>query len=174
MNSRYDIAAALAVTTAHLADAIDDQRPDWRQTAATARAMLDLLTPPAVPDGLDVTAIIARAIAAPWFTIRAAALCPGEFGHLVVEPAADCWRDPDEPPAELRDFLAAARHDVLTLAAENRRLRAALSATWTAAVTADGWGCVNCGTAYFGQVPDDGLCAACEPGRRDWPTAVTP
>jgi hypothetical protein len=170
MTTRYDIAAALAVTTAHLADAIDDQRPDCAQTAATARAMLDLLAPPAVPDGLDVTAIIARAITAPWFTIRTAALCPGQFGHLVVEPAADCWRDPDEPPAELRGFLNASRHDVLALAAENRRLREALHTARTAAVTADGWDCVNCGTAYFGQVPGDGLCLACQPApdRNRW------
>ena len=39
----YDIAAALAVTTANLADSIDDNRPDWLHLADTASGLLDAL-----------------------------------------------------------------------------------------------------------------------------------
>jgi hypothetical protein len=170
----YDLAAALAVTTAHLADALDDQRPEWPQTAATARALLDLLTPADMPDSPDVTAIITRAIAAPWFKIRNAYQRPGEFTHFAVEPAADCWSDPHEPPAGLRGFLAAARHDVLTLAAENRRLRAALAfATQPPHPGMTGeWACRQCGTAYFGTPPESALCPWCQ--ARGQITAVAP
>lgn len=32
------------------------------------------------------------------------------------------------------------------------------------AIGADEWACLRCGAAYFGPVPDDGLCAACRAG----------
>jgi hypothetical protein len=46
----YDIAAALATHAASLADAIDDNRPDWREHADSVRDALDWLVaikPPA-------------------------------------------------------------------------------------------------------------------------------
>lgn len=41
--AEYDIAAALAVTAARLADAVDDDRPDWLALAVRAAGQLDAL-----------------------------------------------------------------------------------------------------------------------------------
>ena len=46
MTITYDTAAALAITAADLADAVDDQRPDAPALAEKARALLDMLTSP--------------------------------------------------------------------------------------------------------------------------------
>jgi hypothetical protein len=39
----YEIAAALAIHAGRLADAVDDNRPDWRDHADSVRDALDLL-----------------------------------------------------------------------------------------------------------------------------------
>jgi hypothetical protein len=41
--AEYDIAATLAVTAADLADAVDDNRPDWLALAVRATSLLDAL-----------------------------------------------------------------------------------------------------------------------------------
>lgn len=155
--TRYDIAAALAVNTANLADALDDGRDDWHRHAAYSRALLDLLD----ADGADdprTAAIINRAIIAPWFTIRTR-IAVGEPAGYLVTPGPSDWADPDEPPAALRAFLQSARLDVLTLAVEVRRLRAAPGQR--AADDPGGWACPRCDAAYFGAAVGGGLCSEC-------------
>jgi hypothetical protein len=137
----YDTAAELATTTGHLADAIDDQRPGWPALAEQARALINMLASKAhhVPEP-DVDAITARAATAPggyWVSFADSVWIPWhglddaepshgwDHGRYLAAVDND-WHGCDEPPAELWAFLATARDDVLTLAAEVRRLRAAL------------------------------------------------
>ena len=94
---------------------------------------------------LDVDAIAARAQAAPggywvafsdslWIPWHADTDAPGpsgwDHGRYIAVQDND-WHGDEEPPAELWRFLAAARDDVLTLAAEVRRLNSMATATAT-------------------------------------------
>jgi hypothetical protein len=175
----YDTAAALAITAEHLADALDDNRPGWPALAETARALASALTPP--PEGTsaepDVDAIAARAAAAPagqwlsfadslwipWHALDDAEPVRGWDHGRFLAVTDNRWHGSEEPPAALWTFLAAARDDVLTLAAEVRRLRAALAAM-SAAATVGQWACHQCGAAWFGTPPEDGLCPGCGTG----------
>jgi hypothetical protein len=89
---------------------------------------------------LDVEAIAARAAAAPgggWIPFPDSVwipwdtdddtppVSPWDHGRYIAIQEND-WHGTGEPPAELWAFLASARDDVLTLAAEVRRLNAAL------------------------------------------------
>jgi hypothetical protein len=178
MTIMYDTAAALAMTADDLADAIDDQRPGWPVLAETARALLNTLTAPAhAPAGPDIDVIAARAAAAPgghWIAWPDSVWIPwhglddaepeNAWGHgryLAVQD--NDWHGSDQPPAALWAFLAAARHDVLALTAEVRRLRAllALTAQPQHPGVSGEWGCRQCGAAYFGTPPDEGLCPRC-------------
>jgi hypothetical protein len=179
MTVMYDTAAALAVTAEDLADAIDDQRPGWPALAETARVLLGALTAPGRgprPEP-DVDAIAARAVAAPggrwiawpdsvwvpWHGLDdAEPESPREHGRYLAVRHND-WHGTDQPPAALWAFLAHARDDVLTLAAEVRRLRGVLTAT-RAAATAGEWACRLCGAAWFGVTPEDGCCPGCHAG----------
>ena len=184
MTILYDTAAALAVAAADLADAIDDERPGWPILAEQARGLLNTLT--ARPHGHTiepgVDAIAARAAAAPggyW-----ADLGDSHLGSVVrLDDADPCtawdhgryiavqdnpWHGSTEPPGELWEFLAAARDDVLTLAAEVRRLRA-LAATGTTGQ----WACQRCADGYFGSPPDDGLCPQCGGSNQTAPAGYT-
>jgi hypothetical protein len=89
---------------------------------------------------LDVDAITARAEAAPggpWLAFSdslwipwhadAAPCSPWDHGRYIAVRDGD-WHGDEDPPAELWTFLADARDDVLSLAAEVRRLRTALTA----------------------------------------------
>lgn len=91
---------------------------------------------------LDVDAIAARAQAAPggywvaftdsiwipWHADTDATPCsPHDHGRYIAAQDDD-WHGGEDPPAELWAFLAAARDDVLTLAAEFRRLTSAPTA----------------------------------------------
>ncbi len=183
MTIAYDTAAALAMTAGHLADAVDDNRPGWPRLAWRARALADALHSQPGPHGAppagepDVEAIAARAAAAPdgyWVAMPDGIWIPWaapddtdpasawDHGRYIGICDGD-WHGTTEPPAALWAFLAAARDDVLTLAAEVRRLRAAPgTARATGAVPRPGeWGCLRCGAAWFGTPPDDGLCPAC-------------
>ena len=162
----YDIAAALATAAANLADTLDDGRDDCRSHySAYIRVLLDLLDTDHMADDPHTAAIITRAIEASWFTIGDTYNYRGEFASHSVTPAPDGWTDPREPSAELRSFLQSARLDVLTLAAEIRRLRTMCATDQAAAL--GGWSCVRCGAAWFGTAPDDGLCPdrapSCQP-----------
>lgn len=163
----YEIAAALATAAARLADGLDGGHDERRHRySAYVRVLLDLLGTDHATDDPRTAAIINRAIEAPWFAVTEDYDDRGDFICFSVASACDDWTDPREPPAELRSFLQSARLDVLTLAAEVRRLRTIL-ATGQAAVVGDGWGCVRCGAAWFGTPPGDGLCPlsapACQP-----------
>jgi hypothetical protein len=156
----YDIAAALATATARLADTLDDGRDGHRRHySAYVRVLLDLLDTDHTTDDPHTAAIINRAIDAPWFAFTEDYNDRGEFACYSVAAAPDGWTDPREPSIELRSFLQSARLDVLTLAAEIRRLRLLLN-QWPAD-DLDGWGCTECGGAYIGTAPDDGLCREC-------------
>jgi hypothetical protein len=91
---------------------------------------------------LDVDAITARAEAAPggpWLAFSdslwipwhadtdAAPRSPWDHGRYIAVRDGD-WHGDEDSPAELWTFLADARDDVLSLAAEVRRLRTALTA----------------------------------------------
>ena len=155
----YDIAAALATTAASLADAVDDDRDDRRlRYSAYARVLLDLLGTGHTTDEPHTAAAITRAIDAPWFTIGNQYSNGGEFACYSVTADPGPFDDPREPSADLRIFLQSARLDVLTLAAEVRRLRLLCQQP---ADDLDGWGCAECGGAYIGTAPDDGLCRGC-------------
>jgi hypothetical protein len=92
---------------------------------------------------LDVEAIAARAEAAPggyWVAFSDSVWIPWEADDDLDPEAAwdhgryvaiqdDGWHGTAEPPEQLWAFLANARDDVLSLAAEVRRLNAALAAT---------------------------------------------
>ncbi len=175
MTIAYDTAAALAMTAADLADAVDDQRPDAPALAEKARALLDMLTsPPWGSARTDVDIIAARAAAAPggtwtdegdriwipWSALDdAEPVRDGDDGRYIgVLPGY--WHGTAEPPGALWAFLAAARDDVLMLAAEVRRLRAALAAA-RAVATVGEWACRHCRAAWFGTAPEDGLCPGC-------------
>ena len=172
MTILYDTAAALAVAAEDLADAIDDQRPGWPSLAEQARGLLNTLTARAhghiIEPGIE--AITARAAAAPggywadlgdciWIpwsaTDDAESASVWDHGRYIAVQD-NPWHG-TEPPGELWRFLAAARDDVLTLAAEVRRLRAALAA----AGPHSQWACQRCADGYFGTPPDDGLCPEC-------------
>lgn len=172
MTTTYDTAAALAITAADLADAVDDQRPDAPALAEKARALLGMLTsPPFGSARTDVDIIAARAAAAPggtwtdegdriwipWSALDdAEPFRDGDDGRYIgVLPGS--WHGTTEPPAALWAFLAAARDDVLMLAAEVRRLRAAACAV----AMAGEWACRQCRAAWFGTAPEDGLCPGC-------------
>jgi len=153
----YDIAAVLATAAASLADAVDDGRDDRRLFySAYVRVLLDLLGTSHTADDPHTAAIITRAIDAPWFTIGNEYKNGGEFACYSVTADPGLFDDPREPSAELRIFLEYARLDVLTLAAEVRHLL-----SQRAAASLDGWGCAECGGAYIGTAPDDGLCRGC-------------
>jgi rubrerythrin len=173
----YETAAALAVTAENLADAIDDQRPGWPDLAAEARSLLDALAPapPGTPAALDVDAITARASAAPggyWVAFSGSTwipwhahddddrIGPWDTGRYIGVYDGD-WHGTGQPPAALWEFLAAARADVLALAAEIGRLRAALAQVQDNG-TAE-WACRQCSAAYFGTPPGDWLCPSCQP-----------
>ena len=116
--------------------------------------MTDLITFP-----LDVDAIAARAEAAPagnwiafpdsiWIPWHGAddppynPASPWAYGGRHITTQDDGWHGDEEPPAELWAFLAAARDDVLSLAAEVRRLRAAVGsdpAMWRHVATLTAW-----------------------------------
>jgi hypothetical protein len=184
MTILYETAAALAMTAADLADAIDDERHGWPILAEQARGLLNTLTARAHGHVIEpeVDAIAARAATAPggtwtdegdriwvpWSALDdAGPFRDGDDGRYIgVLPGY--WHGTTEPPGELWEFLAAARHDVLTLAAEVRRLRAALA---TAAPNGQ-WACQQCADAWFGTPPDDGLCPGCR--ARGQVAAVTP
>lgn len=105
---------------------------------------------------LDVDAITARAQAAPggyWVVVGDSVFIPWDaagdapqvsawdHGRYLAVQDSD-WYGTAEPPAELWAFLAAARDDVLTLAAEVRRQRAAASepaALWRHVATLTAW-----------------------------------
>jgi len=113
--------------------------------------MTDLLRVP-----LDVDAIAARAEAAPggyWVAVGDSVFIPWaadddapqasgwDHGRYLAVQDGD-WHGTAEPPAELWAFLAAARDDVLSLAAEVRRQRAAASepaALWRHVATLTAW-----------------------------------
>jgi hypothetical protein len=113
--------------------------------------MTDLLRVP-----LDVDAIAARADAAPagyWVEFPDSVFIPWgadddapqvsawDHGRYIAIQDND-WYGTEEPLAELWAFLAAARDDVLSLAAEVRRLRAAASepaALWRHVATLTAW-----------------------------------
>jgi hypothetical protein len=188
MTILYDTAAALAVAAADLADAIDDERPGWPILAEQARGLLNTLTARAhghpIEPGVD--AIAARAAAAPggywadlgdciwvpWSALDdAEPLTAWDHGRYIAVQD-NPWHGSTAPPGELWEFLAAARDDVLTLAAEVRRLRAALAA----AGTTGQWACQWCADGYFGSPPDDGLCPECRASSQTAPAghAATP
>ena len=179
MTILYDTAAALAMAADDLADAIDDERPGWPILAEQARGLLNTLTARGHGHAIepDLDAIAARAAAAPggyWVNMGDCIWVPWsalddtepftawDHGrYLAVQD--NPWHGTTEPPGELWEFLAAARDDVLTLAAEVRRLRATLAATGTTGQ----WACQRCADAWFGTPPDDGLCPECRTrGRR--------
>ena len=178
MTTAYDTAATLAMTAADLADAVDDQRPDAPALAEKARALLDMLTSPpwgSAPTDLDVIAARAAAVPGgswtdegdriwiPWSALDdAEPFRDGDDGRYIgVLPGY--WHGTTEPPGALWAFLAAARDDVLTLAAEVRGLRAAL-ATARIVATAGEWACYQCRAAWFGTPPEDGQCPGCRAG----------
>ena len=184
MTILYDTAAALAMTAEDLADAIDDERPGWPILAEQARGLLNTLTARAHGRTIEpeVDAIAARAAAAPggywadlggciwipWSALDdAEPLSTWDHGRYIAVQD-NPWQGSTEPPGELWEFLAAARDDVLTLAAEVRRLRTAL----TAAGPNGQWACQHCTDAWFGTPPDDGLCPRCHADGQL--TAVTP
>jgi hypothetical protein len=103
-------------------------------------------------------AIIGRAIGAPWFAVGTEYRDGGQFALFTVTPEADTWTTACEPSAELYAFLTTARLDVLRLAAEVRRLRRMLTLY---ADDPDDWACLRCGAAYFGEIPETGLCRDC-------------
>jgi hypothetical protein len=173
----YETAVALAITAENLADAIDDQRPGWPQLAADARTLLAALAPapPGTPAALDVDAITARAAAAPggywvafsngiwipWHAPDDAEPASGwDHGRYIGIEDGD-WHGTSQPPDTLWEFLAAARDDVLALAAEVGRLRSALAEACYNGTA--GWACRMCADAYFGIPPGDGLCPSCQP-----------
>lgn len=177
MTLLYDTAAALAMTAEDLADAIDDQRPDWPILAEQARGHLNTLTARAHghPIEPEVDAIAARAAVAPggawgdigdgiWIPWHAPDdKSPCDWGHgRYITVQHNPWHGTTEPPDALWEFLAAARDDVLILAAEIRRLQAALAATGTTGQ----WACQRCADAWFGTPPADGLCPACSPSSK--------
>ena len=106
---------------------------------------------------LDVDAIAARAEAAPggyWVAFSDSMWIPWDAADDTPSPVSpwghgryiaiqeNHWHGTEEPPAELWAFLAAARDDVLSLAAEVRRLRAAASGPaglWRHAATLTAW-----------------------------------
>ena len=114
--------------------------------------MTDLLCVP-----LDVDAITARAEAAPggyWLAFPDSMwipwdadddtppVSPWDHGRYIAIQENHWHGDAAEPPEELWAFLAAARDDVLSLAAEVRRLRAAATgpaALWRHAATLTAW-----------------------------------
>lgn len=155
---RYDIAAALAVNSANLADALDEGRDDWHRYSAYSRGLLDLLDT-AGTDDPRTAAIINCAITAPWFTIRDAYNDAGQWVGYQVNAGPDDWTDPREPSVALLGFLQSARLDVLTLAAEVRRLRTMLDQRPTDDPA--GWACPRCDAAYFTPPPVGGLCPDC-------------
>ena len=186
MTIAYDTAAALAMTAGHLADAVDDNHPGWPRLAWRVRVLADALGSqpgsggPTPPGGPDVEAIATRAAAAPdgyWVTMPDGLWIPWaapddtdldsawDHGRYIGIHDGD-WHGTTGPPAALWAFLAAARDDVLTLAAEVRRLRAALTTERaTVAVPRPGeWDCPRCGAAWFGTPPYDGRCPGCHPG----------
>jgi len=169
----YDTAAALAMAAENLADAIDDERPDWPQLAADARALLDALAPAPPGTVLDVDAIAARAAATPggywvaftdsmWIPWHAhdddERTGPWDTGRYISVQDGD-WHGTGQPPAALWQFLAAARDDVLALVAEVGRLRSALGEADDS--EAGEWACRQCADAYFGIPPGDRLCPKC-------------
>jgi hypothetical protein len=113
--------------------------------------MTDLLRVP-----LDVDAIAARAEAAPggyWVVVGDSVFIPWGADDDAPQASAwdhgrylavqdNGWHGTEEPPAELWAFLAAARDDVLSLAAEVRRQRAAATeaaALWRHVATLTAW-----------------------------------
>jgi hypothetical protein len=118
--AEYDIAAALAANAARLADAVDDNRPDWLEIALVVGDLLDALVTGKLDAETDWNAALADADARAGETIPAAGLSLYETAADLSATAGDIAADLTEERAcpahvarcrRLLDVLAAAIGD---------------------------------------------------------------